>query len=234
LITCPDKKVTRLRGKAIDQVIKSCDQKGFPYVILYRKACKYENLAWCLTVLNHLRHWYHTGHGNAELEIKGKIVERTSIKLSDGSIFSYNRSNFDPNNVPEWYEDIGKYEKYKTMLSIVVPERRLIITQFDSCYSAHNEIGSGAQGDMAYVLGIWEDWQVYIGWKEKVWAIGFMPLYTEFVEYMWNELGDDETVYWAVQNAISHIASGYIPGFNIMFRSGNGPDINSIRFRRNP
>jgi len=239
LITCPDKKVAKARwaSGALPAVIGATERKGFEYTVLYGKNCKFQNLAYCLTGMPHLRHWYHAGHGNAELKVGGKKVNRTSIKLADGNLFSYNRKDWDPNSVPSWYEDIGKYEKANTALSIGVPSGRLRITHIDACYSGKNrdfEQHGENYGDMSFCLGIWYEDQVYQGWSKVAYVTDLFYYFGEFVENEWNKPGLGDSVYEAVMYAISHTppgSSGRGPSYTYVFRCHGGIP-GSIFFRR--
>jgi len=239
LISCPDKGVAKARWRsgAIPAVIGAAERKGYEYTVLYGSNCKYENLAWCLTALSHLRHWYHVGHGNAELKVGGKSVNRTSIKIKGGNLFSYNRKDFDPNATLPWYENIGKYEKAKTALSIRIPSGRLRITHIDACYSGKNRdfewVGDN-HGDMSFCLGIHHENQIYLGWGKRAYVNDILFYFGEWVENVWYRLGFDESVAEALLYAASHTPPGpYGKGpHDTHVERGHNIIPGSIRFRR--
>jgi len=219
LIICPSKAVTRGKSGAIEEAIKAFGWRGLKYVVLYRKNATYANMAFCLTELP-VKHFYYVGHGDYQKSDK----LRTTIKLDDGLVVSHKKSDFDPNNIPSGYEDLGKWEmKAKSMLAIGVPYNQLKIVFFDACFSGRNkldiytaEISEGppyeeyptdlGHGDMSYALAIGSSEQIYKGWYQKSYSgeVDILTCYVEWGENFWLRLGLRDSVYEAILYAISH------------------------------
>jgi len=250
LIVCPDRKVTKAKfEKCIKKSIEAFEQKGIEYIVLYRKNAKYENVAFCLTQLP-VKHLYFVGHGNY------KVVDklRTVIQLADGRAVSYNLSDFDPNNIPPFCEDMGKWEKKtKSILAIGVPLGKLKIVFFDTCYSGRLKItgsydlveGPSYEGDptevitdispsdMSYALGIGYSDQIYKGWYDLSYAKRIFTYYNEWSGNFWYRLGLNDTIYEAVMYCIWHTPGVMLeegPHYNYRFKGfGN---IQTVRLQQ--
>lgn len=233
LISCPDEGVREGRMPAIQAVIDAAEAQGLEYVVLYRRNCTYDNVAYCLTD-RPVRYWYHTGHGNQQVGLINPVY-RTLIDLHDGITVSYKRSDYAPGQVPDTYGDLGWWnERYaNSICAMGVPYGKLRIVQIDSCYSAsvNNAVSYQSNelyyGDMAYFLRIGGSRQVYIGWQEA--AFVYLADYTEFSRRIWYKLGTGSSLHYAIDHALSGPNSGGLlgPGYNYHIQ-GNGASLYDV------
>ena len=250
LIVCPDRKVTKAKFEnCIKKSIEAFDQKGIEYIVLYRKNAKYANMAFCLTQLP-VKHLYFVGHGN--YQIGDKL--RTAIQLYDSRAVSYKLSDFDPDNIPPFCEDMGKWEKKtKSILAIGVPLGKLKIVFSDSCYSGRLKItgsdnlvvGPSYEGDptevitdvspsdMSYALGIEYSDQIYKGWYDLAYAKRIFTYYNVWSGNFWDSLGSNDTIYEAMSFCIFNTPGVMLedgPHYNYRFKGfGN---IQTIRLQQ--
>jgi hypothetical protein len=253
LIICPDRKVTEAKfEKAIKKSIEAFEQKGIEYAVLYCGNATYANMAFCLTELP-VKHLYFVGHANYQV---GDRL-RTVIKLSDGRVVSYKLSDFDPNNIPPFCEDMGKWEKKaKSIAAMGIPVGKLKIVFFDACYSARLKITAGGElvegpsyeedptevitdvspSDMSWALGVEYSDQIYKGWYDLSYAERILTYYNDWSGNFWKKLGGIEgissgSIYEAVNYCIWHTPGVELkkgPFYNYRFK-GAGGDIYSIR-----
>lgn len=250
---CPDRKVTKAKfEKCIKKSIEAFDQKGIQYIVLYRKNAKYENMAFCLTQLP-VKHLYFVGHGN--YQVGDKL--RTVIGLSDGRVVSAKVSDFDPNNVPSWCENMGRWEKKaKSILAIGIPPGRLKIVFFDTCYSGRLKLtvsggivqlveGPSYEGDptevitdispsdISYALGIQSSDQIYKGWYDLAYAKRILTYYNDWSSNFWYRLGLNDTIYEAISYCIWNTPGVMLkdgPHYNYRFKGF--PNIYNIRLQQ--
>jgi hypothetical protein len=216
LIICPDKKVTKRKYECIQKAIKAFEQKGINYVVLYKNNAHYSNMAFCLEELP-VKYLYFIGHGN--YEVAGKY--RTAIELADGVVFSAKRSDFDPNNIPGWCEDIGKYDKKgKSLLAMNIPIGKIKIAYFDSCYSGRLKFTQGldlieglpdkygfsdpSPSDMCLALRMGYTDQIYKCWYDKCYAIDLFTYHVTWSNNFWYRLGLSDSVQEAIDYTINH------------------------------
>jgi len=192
--------------------------RGIKYKKLGGRSANYDNIAW-YAITNPIKYMYILAHGKYQLVKNG--VLRTCVKLSDGIAVSMKKSDFiDPNSAPSWCQKLeGNLEKTtKSFLSMGFDTLEFVYS--DACYSgrlkinASNQLVEGQPGqigifdgphsDISLALGMGETSvsRAYQGWYDKSWFSLLGTEYQRWTQLEWEELGDGESLYWALMHVI--------------------------------
>lgn len=170
------------RKRTVAEIVRVCENRQMPYVILYRGQCTWSNFASVLSSPN-ISYAYMAAHGGA---MAGN-VQRTRFRLTDVDVFSY----YDQ-QLPE---RIRNRSDVRYMRSLGLGStRRMRIVHIDAC-------GQAKYMDMA------REWidaesltQLFVSWKA---SIGMLDDdYDIWSRDIWLKLGEWEN-YWDAQDYAS-------------------------------
>lgn len=180
-----------------------------PYVVLYGKNATLDNISWVTT---------HCKIDTIYAYAHGKGVTHEAIELADGDVYAYNAediracgldtSNYVP--LPGKLEKTAKTFMRKLHLYNSGQIKYLVM---DACECAHIGQLAWVFGMSSYSNMIRED-QCYWSWKEVA-MVSDLYRYNSFMKYYWWRVQMGDTMYEAHQQAIMHVAAGYVPGGNL-------------------
>jgi len=168
--------------------VRICETKGWPYVVLYRGQCNWENFA---EVLSHtsVKYVYLVCHSGAYVHPrKPTKVQRTNFKISSSGWFGCDRVVSYKGGLPGKMETSSRVHSMASLGLGTITQLRLV--QVDACEMAKYD-------DMARR---WINFneaipsQLYSGYKTD--CKDFAPWWQKWSYDLWNELSDSGTNYW--------------------------------------
>jgi hypothetical protein len=218
LIVIPDPSINGLRAESQNIVKNAFKAHNIKCYELKESQATSYNMTWFAQNRN-IQYLYYDGHGEYRTPMSTTL--RTNIMLSDGITFSFKKSDFDPNNIPSWYEELY-YHCENTGRSIFsMGFHTLKFVHFDGCYTGRLIFSGGrliegpwsytglafdVPNDMALALGITGDEyseSFYQGWYDLVCpGDSSTSMYSKFTKNEWLNLGYGYTFYEALLYAI--------------------------------
>jgi len=217
LIVTPDPSLNILDAEPQKVVKNAFTANNIKYYELKESQATSYNMAWFAQNRN-IQYLYINAHGNYKPPMC--VALRTCIKLSDGTFVSFNRSDFEPNYIPSWCDEL--YVLYENRGSIFsMGFHTLKFAHFDGCYSGRLQFSGGRliegpwdntelafdfPNDMALALGIIGDEEsvsFYQGWYVDICPGDFSSsMYSKFTGNEWRNLHDGYTFYESLLFAI--------------------------------
>jgi len=157
----------------------------------------------------HIEVLYYTGHGG--YEYAGKL--RTKQELDDGTIISDKASNY--TSPPSWLTPYSAAIESSVKTWKEIGFDRLKFASFDCCLALRLKIDgsdklveqtgvqNGDRNDLSKALNLGEDCFLF-GWSET-WISGYTSEFEKFSSIMWTRLQANDTLYEAIQYAISKV-----------------------------
>jgi hypothetical protein len=220
LIILPDLRIRLSDFRSIWAVQDAFKDRGIKYRKLGGKSANFDTISF-YAATNPIKYVYVDAHGH--YRIGGTL--RTNVMLYDGPAVSMKKSDFiDPNSAPSWCTSLGSYWEKTANSFLAMGFYPLEFAYFDCCYSGHLKINAsnqlvegqpgqiglfdGPHSDISLALGIGETSisRAYQGWYGLVPIRLQLPLleteYQKWTRREWEELGDGESLYWALMHVI--------------------------------
>jgi len=176
------------RKKAVAEIVRVCEGKSWPYVVLYRGECNWGNFSDVLSQTS-IKYVYLVCHGGTHVREGQNTVQRTNFKISSRGWFGCDRVVSYKGGLP------GKMEtssRVHSMASLGLGTRTQIrLAQVDGCVQTEYQ-------DMARRWINFDEQpileQLYSGYKSS--CKDFHPDWQKWSYDLWNELSESSTTYW--------------------------------------
>jgi hypothetical protein len=183
------------RKRTVAEIIRACENKSTPYVVLYKKECTWENFKSVLSKPS-VSHAYMVAHGGSRVGFLGS-VKRKYFELTDSSVLSY----YD-DKLPKKIKESEKWH-YMEILGLGTTNQMRIV-HIDACSQISEEDNDMAaqwidtsipEGDFINQLFI--SWNALIGMDDEDYDMWSRDIWYKLGEDITNSYSDSKT--YAVQ-----------------------------------
>lgn len=174
------------RKRAVAEIIRVCESRGMPYVVLYKGQCTWENFVSVLSSPS-ISYAYLVAHGGSYVGRATNLVQRTYFRLTDSSVLSYYNDKLP--------EKIKKKKNIHYMRSLGLGStNQMRIVHVDACSQAkYTDMASEwIDASQEPILDqLFVSWNSLIGMLDKDFDIWSRDI--------WHALGESGTTYLQAQ-----------------------------------